>query len=193
MRLARGSGVRGLAGNASAVDRARSRTSASSARCLAGGDAELEQLCAAAGLAPARRPQQRGRAVRAGAGPPRACRARLARSRGASPVPPPTSREADAALDWAAQERMEACRARAARQRSPIRPGERPAEIVRRIVARAIRKLATEGEFEPRGSGNFAADFDPRRWRKGHASGRSLPGRDRVAFCSVAEPDSTCG
>ena len=31
------------------------------------------------------------------------------------------------------------------------RPGDAPTEIVRRIVSRAIRKLATEGESELRG------------------------------------------
>jgi len=32
------------------------------------------------------------------------------------------------------------------------RPSDAPVEIVRRIVGRAIRKLATEGEFESRGA-----------------------------------------
>ena len=35
---------------------------------------------------------------------------------------------------------------------SSYRPGDAPAEIVRRIVSRAIRKLATEGEADLRGA-----------------------------------------
>jgi tRNA(Ile)-lysidine synthase len=59
--------------------------------------------------------------------------------------------DADTALDWAARNEWKA----AVRERGgaiAYRPGEAPPEIVRRIIARAIRKLATEGEADLRGS-----------------------------------------
>jgi tRNA(Ile)-lysidine synthase len=58
--------------------------------------------------------------------------------------------DADAALDWA----MKAEWARSVHEKRgsiTYRPSDAPAEIVRRVVARAIRKLATEGDRDPRG------------------------------------------
>jgi tRNA(Ile)-lysidine synthase len=59
--------------------------------------------------------------------------------------------EADNALDWAA--RLEWKQAvRDGGDTILYRPSGAPGEILRRIVARAVRKLATEGEAELRGT-----------------------------------------
>jgi tRNA(Ile)-lysidine synthase len=58
---------------------------------------------------------------------------------------------ADAALDWATKAEW----ARIVHERHgaiSFRPRDLPAEIVRRLVARAVRRLATEGEGELRGA-----------------------------------------
>ena len=149
MRLARGSGVRGLAGM-----RPRSITPGSHIKLirplLGWRRSELEAVCTTAGLRPVEDPSNEDdRFERVRVRQALACfewldPAAIARSA-------TNLGDADAALDWATrlewgqsvEERREAIH---------YRPGEAPAEIVRRIVARAIRKLAIEGDSELRGS-----------------------------------------
>jgi tRNA(Ile)-lysidine synthase len=149
MRLARGSGVRGLAGM-----RPRSITPGSRIKLirplLSWRRSELESVCTKAGLKPVADPSNeddRFERVRV--------RQALADSEWLDPAAIACSAahlgDADAALDWAA--RLEW--GRSVEERGDAihyRPGEAPREIVRRIVARAIRKLALEGEAELRGS-----------------------------------------
>ena len=149
MRLARGSGARGLA-----AMRPRSIAPGSHMRLirplLGWRRSELEGLCAAAGIAALADPSndderfERVRvrnALRTLDWLDPAVVARSAANLG----------EADSALDWAARNEWK----HAVTERRGIivfRPGELPTEIVRRIVSRAIRKLATEGEAELRGA-----------------------------------------
>ena len=59
--------------------------------------------------------------------------------------------EADNALDWAARAEWD----QSVREKKDViifRPDDQPSDIVRRIVARVLRKLATEGGAELRGS-----------------------------------------
>src|SRR5437868_674 len=149
MRLARGSGVRGLAGM-----RPRSVSPGVHIRLvrplLDWRRAELEQVCSAAGLTPVVDPSnlderfERVRVRRALAGLDWLDAGAIAQS--ASNLA-----DADAALEWAAKAEWSAC---VSEKRASITylPSDAPAEIVRRVVSRAIRKLATEGEFEPRGA-----------------------------------------
>lgn len=149
MRLARGAGVRGLAGM-----RARSIAPGTQIRLLrpllGWRRAELEQVCAEAGLTAIEDPSnddRRFERVR--------MRTALAESdwldaaaaaRSASHLA-----EADLALDWAMRREWQ----RAAHEKRGLityRPGDAPGEIRRRIVARALRKLATEGDGELRGA-----------------------------------------
>jgi len=148
MRLARGSGVRGLAGM-----RPRSVSPGAHVRLvrplLGWRRAELEQVCSAAGLTPAADPSnqderfERVRVRRALAGLDWLDAGAVAQSAA-------NLADADAALDWALEAEWTRC---VLEKRSSItyRPSEAPAEIVRRVVARAIRKLATEGDRDPRG------------------------------------------
>ena len=149
MRLMRGAGVRGLAGirTRSIVPGAHVRL----VRPLLGWRrAELESLCADAGVTPVDDPSNEDMSFE---------RVRVRRTlhevdwldsaavaRSAAHLA-----EADAALEWAARAEWERA---VDRQRNLIayRPDGLPAEISRRIVARAIRKLATEGEAELRGA-----------------------------------------
>jgi tRNA(Ile)-lysidine synthase len=149
MRLARGSGVKGLA-----AIRPRSFAPGSRVRLvrplLQWRRAELVQICADAGLAPAADPSNRDE------------RFERVRVRGAlagldwlDPTAVARSAahlaDADEALDWAAAKEWK----HHVHERGgtiAYRPHDAPAEIVRRIVARAIRKLATEGDPELRGS-----------------------------------------
>jgi tRNA(Ile)-lysidine synthase len=149
MRLARGSGVRGLAGM-----RPRSVSPGAHIRLvrplLGWRRAELEQICAAAGLAPLADPSnqderfERVRVRRALAGLDWLDAGAVAQSAA-------HLADADAGLDWAARTEWNE---NVYERRGSIayRPSDAPAEIVRRVVGRAIRKLATEGEFEPRGT-----------------------------------------
>jgi tRNA(Ile)-lysidine synthase len=148
MRLARGSGVKGLA-----AIRPRSFAPGSRVRLvrplLQWRRAELVQICAEAGLAPAADPSNRDE------------RFERVRVRGAlagldwlDPTAVARSAahlaDADEALDWAAAKEWK----HHVHERGgtiAYRPHDAPAEIVRRIVARAIRKLATEGDPELRG------------------------------------------
>ena len=148
MRLARGAGVRGLA-----AMRARSVTTGSHVRLirplLGWRRSELEQICTDSGVAPAADPSnedERFERVRV--------RRALAQEEWLDPAAVARSAanlaDADTALDWAARVEWKSA---VHEKRGTIlyRPGDTPSEIVRRIVARIIRKLATEGEPELRG------------------------------------------
>jgi tRNA(Ile)-lysidine synthase len=148
MRLARGSGVRGLAGM-----RPRSVSPGAHVRLvrplLGWRRTELEQICKDAGLIPVADPSnddQRFERVRV--------RHALAAldwlDAGAVAHSAANLADADAALDWAAKAEWNHNVHEKPRSIT-YRPSDAPAEIVRRVVGRAIRKLATEGEFEPRG------------------------------------------
>ena len=149
MRLNRGSGVRGLAGM-----RARSVTPGNHVRLLrpllGWRRMELQQICTDAGLTPAVDPSNADERFE---------RVRIRNSIGeatwldAAAVARSAAHLADAdmALDWAVRIEWD----RNVHERGPdirYRPAGAPCEIVRRIVARAVRKLGTEGEAELRGS-----------------------------------------
>jgi tRNA(Ile)-lysidine synthase len=148
MRLARGSGVRGLA-----AMRPRSIATGSHVPLirplLAWRRRELEQVCSAAGVTPVFDPSnvdekfERVRIRQGLAGSDWLDPCAIARSAA-------ILADADAALDWAT--RME-WKAAVLQKRDAIfyRPGEVPTEIVRRIIGKAVRRLATEGEPELRG------------------------------------------
>jgi tRNA(Ile)-lysidine synthase len=149
MRLARGSGVRGLAGM-----RRRSVAPGSHVpliRPLLGWRrSELERVCLAAGVKAVADPSnddERFERVKV--------RRELAKADWLDPGAVARSAahlaDADAALDWAMRREWK----QAVSERGgtiSYRPGEAPAEIVRRVVARAIRKLATEGDPDLRGA-----------------------------------------
>ena len=148
MRLARGSGVRGLAGM-----RAHSIAPGSHERLirplLGWRRSELEQVCEAAALTPVADPSnnddrfERIRVRRGLASIDWLNAAAISRSAA-------NLADADMALEWAASIEW---RQSVKEHQGAIsfRPGDVPIEIVRRIVARVIRKLATEGESELRG------------------------------------------
>lgn len=149
MRLARGAGVRGLA-----AMRPRGVAPGAHVRLvrplLGWRHSELEQICADAGITPVRDPSN--------------CDERFERVRvrhalgeagwldaGAVARSAIHLAEADDALKWAAE--LEWNRAvDERRERIEYRPTGAPNEIVRRLVSRALRKLATEGDRELRGS-----------------------------------------
>jgi tRNA(Ile)-lysidine synthase len=148
MRLARGAGVKGLAGM-----RPRAVTPGFHVRLvrplLGWRHSELEQVCVAAGLTPVADPSndderfERVRFRRALEGAGELDPAAVARSAA-------NLADADAALDWAATLEWK----RAVRERGTAisyQPVDVPAEILRRIVSRVLNKLATEGESELRG------------------------------------------
>ena len=149
MRLARGSGVRGLAGI-----RPRSVSPGAHIRLvrplLGWRRAELEQVCADAGVEPVSDPSNQDEQFE---------RVRVRRSlaaldwldAGAVAHSAAILADADAALDWAMKIEWEN-RVQEKRGSITYHPSDAPSEIVRRVVGRAIRKLATEGEFEPRGT-----------------------------------------
>ena len=149
MRLARGAGVRGLAGM-----RRSSRAPGSDVRLLrpllGWRRSELEQICRAAGFEPLADPSndderyERVRFRKALAGSDWLDPAAIASSAG-------HLAEAQTALEWAAQREWK----QAVKQRFGLiayTPSDTPTEIVRRIVARAVRTLATEGEIDIRGA-----------------------------------------
>ena len=148
MRLSRGSGVRGLAGM-----RKRSVAPGSHVRLirplLAWRRSELQQICDDAGLEPAADPSndderfERVRFRRALSDADWLDPQALARS--ASHLA-----EADTALDWAMRAEWKHA-VRESGETIIYRLSETPPEIVRRVVARAIRRLATEGETVLRG------------------------------------------
>jgi tRNA(Ile)-lysidine synthase len=148
MRLNRGSGVRGLAGM-----RPRSVAPGTHVRLLrpllGWRRAEFQRVCADAGLTPASDPSnadERFERVRLRHALDHAewlDSAAVARSAA-------HLASADGALDWAA--RLEWDRnVRERRGAILYRSSNTPTEILRRIVSRAVRKLATEGEAELRG------------------------------------------
>ena len=148
MRLARGAGVRGLAGI-----RPRSVSPGAHVRLvrplLEWRRSELDQICIAAGVSPVADPSNQDERFE---------RVRVRRSlaaldwldAGAVAQSAAILADADAALDWAMKEQWERS---VHEKRGTIiyRPSDVPDEIVRRIVARALRRLATEGDREPRG------------------------------------------
>ena len=148
MRLARGAGVRGLAGM-----RRLSRGSPAGvplARPLLGWrHSELEAICAAAGVEPVRDPgNEDGQFERV------RVRNALAAADGLDPGALAKSAahlaEADAALDWAAEAEWQ--RAVSEGKGELAYAGrDAPPEIRRRILRRAILSLASEGDGEIRG------------------------------------------
>lgn len=144
MRLNRGSGVRGLA-----AMRGTSPLPGSPGRLLlrpllGWRRSELEEICTAAGMSPALDPSnedgkfERVRVRRGLAGAEWLDPERIARSA-------VHCAEADAALRWAADLEWNRS-ARVGKAEIVYRPSGTPAEIVRRIVARAIEEFGTEGE-----------------------------------------------
>jgi tRNA(Ile)-lysidine synthase len=143
MRLARGSGVRGLAGMRR-VGIVPGSDLPLLRPLLGWRRAELEQICATAGLDPARDPSngdeqfERIRIRRA-----------LAEANWLDPQALASSADnlssADAGLEWATEQ--EWARAVTTGEAEILyRPADAPPEIQRRIVARAISDLATEGD-----------------------------------------------
>jgi tRNA(Ile)-lysidine synthase len=149
MRLSRGSGVRGLAGM-----RSRSMTPGSHVRLirplLGWRHSELKQVCDDAGVTPSTDPSNED---------DRFERVRIRQTLGEMDWLDPAAvaraashlAEADSALNWAMQAEWEQA-VRENGDRIVYRVADVPTEIVRRIIARAIRRLATEGGSELRGS-----------------------------------------
>lgn len=149
MRLARGAGVKGLAGMRR-ISRVPGAGVAVVRPLLGWRHAELEAYCAEAGVAPVQDPSnvdERYERVRV--------RTALAEADWLDPKSIAASAmhlaEADAALHWATS--LEWNRgATVGDGRIDYRPGDAPREIRRRIVRRAILMLASEGGgTEPRG------------------------------------------
>jgi tRNA(Ile)-lysidine synthase len=148
MRLSRGAGVRGLAGM-----RARSVMPGSQVPLLrpllAWRREELERLCAASGITPIADPSnederfERVRVRRALAGCGWLDGGAISRSA-------VNLAHADAAIEWAARNAWRDV-VRERRGAIAFNAADLPAEILRRIVARAVRKLATEGDPDLRG------------------------------------------
>lgn len=148
MRLARGSGVKGLA-----AMRRRSIASGAHVRLvrplLGWRRSELEAICCLGGVEPVRDPSnddeqfERVRVRRTIAEASWLDPGAIARSAA-------HLAEADDALKWAADHEWRHA-VDEHRDRISYRPGDAPSEILRRIVARALRKLATEGEPDFRG------------------------------------------
>jgi tRNA(Ile)-lysidine synthase len=149
MRLARGSGVRGLA-----AMRPRSIAPGSHVRLirplLAWRRSELRQVCDDAGLSPVADPSNADERFE---------RARIRQALGetgwldAAAIARSAAylAEADSGLDWAAKTEWKET-VRDGGDTIIYRPGEATGEIRRRIIARAVRRLATEGEADLRGS-----------------------------------------
>jgi tRNA(Ile)-lysidine synthase len=143
MRLARGSGVRGLAGMRPSATVPGSDVPL--LRPLLGWRrAELEQICATAALDPARDPSnddEKFERIR--------IRRALAEANWLDPLALASSAanlgETEAALEWATEQEW----ARAVTSGAAeilYRPSGAPSEIQRRIVSRAVSQLATEGD-----------------------------------------------
>jgi tRNA(Ile)-lysidine synthase len=149
MRLARGAGVKGLAAMRR-VTRAPGAMPALVRPLLGWRHAELEALCAAAGIEPAHDPSNDDEQFE---------RVRIRRALGDSEWLDPRAiaasaahmAEADAALHWATTLEWNRAVNRDA-ARIVYRPTDAPREIRRRIIRRAVLALATEGGgTEPRG------------------------------------------
>ena len=141
MRLARGAGVKGLAGM---------RPAGQVVRPLLGWrKAELEAVCAAAGIEPARDPSNEDEQFE---------RVRVRRALSANGWLDAASlgasaahlAQADDALDWAVDQEWQRAVTRGATD-IVYPPSDAPPEIRRRIVRRAVLSLATEGAGELRG------------------------------------------
>lgn len=149
MRLARGAGVKGLA-----AMRPRAVAPGAHVRLvrplLGWRHLELEQLCADAGITPAHDPSNDDERFE---------RVRIRRALGESGWLDAAAiarsaihlAEAEDALKWAAQNEWDKA-IDERRDRITYHSSNAPGEIVRRVVTRAIRKLATEGVRELRGS-----------------------------------------
>jgi tRNA(Ile)-lysidine synthase len=149
MRLMRGAGVRGLAGM-----RPRSIAPGTEVRLLrpllGWRRSELQQLCADAGLTPIADPSNMDEKFE---------RVRVRRALGdaewidAAAVTRSAANlaDADSALEWAMRREWKMA-ARASPGVITYRPGDAPREILRRIAARAVRKLASEGDKDLRGA-----------------------------------------
>lgn len=149
MRLARGAGVRGLAGM-----RPSSRAPGSDVRLirplLSWRRTELERVCRDARVVPAADPSnvdEQYERVRV--------RKNLAETAwldaGAIATSARHLADAQTALEWAARREWKL----AVKERSALityAPTDAPAELVRRIVARAVGTLATEGDIDLRGN-----------------------------------------
>jgi tRNA(Ile)-lysidine synthase len=148
MRLARGAGVRGLA-----AIRPRTITTGSHVRLvrplLQWRRSELEKICADAKTTPASDPSNEDEQFE---------RVRVRQALGREDWLDPSAiarsaahlADADAALDWAVQVEWHS-QAEERSSRIIYRPSDAPGEIVRRIVTKAVRRLATEGDAELRG------------------------------------------
>jgi tRNA(Ile)-lysidine synthase len=144
MRLNRGSGVRGLAGMRPRVPLPGDPDQLLLRPLLGWRRSELEGICARAGVSPAVDPSnedgkfERVRIRRGLAGADWLDQQGMARSAS-------HCADADEAVEWAAA--MEWSRSSSASEGEIVyRPSSAPAEIVRRIVARAVGELGTEGE-----------------------------------------------
>jgi tRNA(Ile)-lysidine synthase len=148
MRLARGSGVRGLA-----AMRPRSVATGSHVRLvrplLSWRHSELQQVCEEARVTPAADPSnedERFERVR--------FRRALAEQGWLDPLAVARSAgnlaDADTALDWAARLEWKSA-VREKHGTVVYLPNDTPTEIVRRVIGKAVRRLATEGEPELRG------------------------------------------
>ena len=149
MRLARGSGVRGLAGM-----HPRSIAIGTKVRLLrpllGWRRSELRQICDEAAMRPVIDPSNEdGRFERVG------IRLALAEAGwldgGAVARSAAHLADADSALEWATKSQWKQF-VRECDETILYRPDDTPAEIIRRIVARAVLRLASEGEAELRGS-----------------------------------------
>jgi len=149
MRLARGSGVRGLAGM-----HPRSIAIGTKVRLLrpllGWRRSELQQICVSAGIEAAVDPSNEDSKYE---------RVRVRRALGQVDWLDPAAitrsaanlAEANSALDWAMRSEWNH-RVREKRDSISYRPSDAPREILRRIAARAVRHLATEGEGDLRGA-----------------------------------------
>ena len=144
MRLNRGSGVRGLAGMRRRAPLPGDPDKLLLRPLLGWRRSELEEICATAGVSPAVDSSnedgkfERVRIRRGLAGADWLDQQAIARSAG-------HCADADEAVEWAAA--MEWNRSASALEGEIVyRPSGAPTEIVRRIVARAVDELGTEGE-----------------------------------------------
>ena len=143
MRLARGAGVRGLAGMRP-VSRVPGGEIPLVRPLLGWRRSELEQVCTAAGVDPARDPSNQDEQFE---------RIRIRRALGAADWLDPQSLassaanlgQAEAALEWATQQEWAQAVTNGGAE-IVYRPTDAPPEIRRRIVSRAVARLATEGQ-----------------------------------------------
>ena len=149
MRLSRGAGVKGLAGMR-AVSRGPGGGFALVRPLLGWRHSELEAVCAAAAVEPARDPSNEDEQFE---------RVRIRKALGDTDLLDPAAvalssrhlADADRALHWATSLEWQRAVSENAKQ-IVYRPTDAPREIRRRIIRRALVRLATEGKgAEPRG------------------------------------------